>query len=601
VGDATPTPDSEPDWSLLPHDPVRFFGLAVDFDRKDLKRSYNRLLRLYKPEKHPAEFQQIRAAYEDLERRLRYGDTRAASGEANWASAEAPVSARPHDDVRDDDRDDERGADGSGSNRKEADSRRARLHGADAVVVEAIDLEALAARLESGGESLSGAYDALAKKQHKTPPDYYALALMGDATRPPEELLLLRWLLKGLESWPGDSALSQLVHGYLRTQAPSEVLPALLVMISKMITNDAFYRLTEGAWERLLRERPFAVFAKTLERCEANIAAGAAGDPAIGGRVAFYLFALRYASWKDTGDWKDRALEFVEEHFDQMPEHLVNDLDGLMIVREYLAHRAEFVAAHPLRARLDAVLEAAYTQDQLEIDRMMVDCQREVLASPEMVAEAFPAADSPACRAFYPLWAWISEDIASRLAPPVEEATDLRLWKGRTIEFLSDTKNAKSWLTRLWTAAAITKGVGYVVGAIVLFFLYFGIVVAIVLSAAEAIYGIARDGAGAAGVLLGIPIALIALRFSNRWLASAIEKRIWDPFSRWIATRNYHQLWRPRAFDFLRRSVLDFFAFRELVAQAAAEAPPDNRSWINHFIQQDFGLAVYSIAQRFRE
>ena len=35
----------KPDWQLLPHDPQGFFGLADGFDRKDLKRSYNRLLR----------------------------------------------------------------------------------------------------------------------------------------------------------------------------------------------------------------------------------------------------------------------------------------------------------------------------------------------------------------------------------------------------------------------------------------------------------------------------------------------------------------------------------------------------------------------------
>lgn len=565
--------EPQADWSRLPHDPAGFFALTAGYDRKDLKRSYNRLLRLYKPEKHPAEFQQIRAAYEDLERRLRYGEAREATGEANWKSTDSSVSPTHQEDAG----------------------------GGRAPVAEAIDLEALAARLESGDESLAAAYGSLSKKRRKTPPDFYALALMGDAKGSAKEQLLLRWLLQGLKEWPGDAAMSQLAYGYLRTQAPIETIPSLLVMVSKAISNDGFYRLTEGAWERLLREQPFAIFVKTLGRCEANVAEGVGGDPAIGGRVAFYLFALRHALWRDESDWKDRALEFVEEHFDQMPEQLVNDLDGLMIVREYIARRAEFVAAHPLRSRLDAVLEAAYTRDQLEVDRMMADCQREILASPETVAEAFPAAESAACQAFYPLWSWISVDIASRLAPPVEENLDLGLWKGRTIDFLADTKNARSWTTRLWTAAAVAKGIGYVLGAILMFFLFFGTVVAIVLSAAEAIYGIAGENAGIVAVLAGIAIAFIAVRFINPWLASVIERRFWDPFGRWIAANTYRQLWRPRAFDFLRRSVLDFFLFRDLVAQAAAEAPPDNRSWINHFIQQDFGLAVYSLAQRYQE
>ncbi len=59
----------EPDWNRLPHDPVGFFGLPDDFDRIALKRSYNALLKRYKPEKFPGEFQRIRMAYEQLDAR----------------------------------------------------------------------------------------------------------------------------------------------------------------------------------------------------------------------------------------------------------------------------------------------------------------------------------------------------------------------------------------------------------------------------------------------------------------------------------------------------------------------------------------------------
>jgi succinate dehydrogenase hydrophobic anchor subunit len=565
--------DNAPDWSLLPHEPARFFGLDSGFDRKDLKRSYNRLLRLYKPEKHPVEFQQIRAAYEDLERRLRYGEAREATGEANWKSTDTPVKVTHHGEASSDDK----------------------------PVAEAIDLEALATRLESGDESLAAAYDSLAKKRHKTPPDFYALALMGDAKGPAEEQLLLRWLLQGLKAWPGDSAMSQLVYGYLRTQAPIDAIPALLVMVSKVITNDGFYRLTEGAWERLLREQPFAIFVKTLERCEANVAEGAGGDPAIGGRVAFYLFALRHALWKDESDWKDRALEFVEEHFDQAPEHLVNDLDGLMIVREYLTHRAEFIAVHPLRARLDAVLEAAYTRDQLEVDRMMTECQREIMASPEAVAEAFPAIESAACQAFYPLWAWLSDDIAARLAPPVEDAKDFRLWKSRIIDFLAESKNKKSWSANLWSLASFGKYVLRIGCTLIVIVLTLLLSVGASVAITDVVTETAKDLAMGIGTIVAIVATAVVTLFFWKWFSVAFDRRFWGPFCRSMADRCYRRVWRPQALSFMQRSVLDFFTFRELVAQVAAEAPPDERTWMSHFIQQDFGLAVYSLAQRFRE
>ncbi|MDX1970316.1 MAG: J domain-containing protein, partial [Planctomycetaceae bacterium] len=62
---------SEPAWNCLPHDPQGFFGLPATFDRQDLKRQYNRLIKQFKPEKYPQEFQKIRAAYDALDQRLR--------------------------------------------------------------------------------------------------------------------------------------------------------------------------------------------------------------------------------------------------------------------------------------------------------------------------------------------------------------------------------------------------------------------------------------------------------------------------------------------------------------------------------------------------
>ncbi len=66
----TAAPD-EPNWSALPHEPQRFFELPEGFDRIDLRRKYSALIRRFKPEKFPEEFQRIRAAFEDLDQQLR--------------------------------------------------------------------------------------------------------------------------------------------------------------------------------------------------------------------------------------------------------------------------------------------------------------------------------------------------------------------------------------------------------------------------------------------------------------------------------------------------------------------------------------------------
>jgi len=61
----------DPQWDLLPDHPEQFFSLSGEYDVRDLKRSYNRLIKRFKPEKFPEEFQRIRAAYERLNDALR--------------------------------------------------------------------------------------------------------------------------------------------------------------------------------------------------------------------------------------------------------------------------------------------------------------------------------------------------------------------------------------------------------------------------------------------------------------------------------------------------------------------------------------------------
>lgn len=58
--------EAEPEFERLPQDPMGFFGLDADFDPKELRRRYTRLIRRYKPERDPEAFQKIRSAYETL-------------------------------------------------------------------------------------------------------------------------------------------------------------------------------------------------------------------------------------------------------------------------------------------------------------------------------------------------------------------------------------------------------------------------------------------------------------------------------------------------------------------------------------------------------
>ncbi len=61
-----PAPESDPDWNLLPNQPEKFFGLSAGWSETDLKSAYGKLIRRFKPDRSPDEFQKIRRAYETL-------------------------------------------------------------------------------------------------------------------------------------------------------------------------------------------------------------------------------------------------------------------------------------------------------------------------------------------------------------------------------------------------------------------------------------------------------------------------------------------------------------------------------------------------------
>ncbi|MEN9360280.1 MAG: hypothetical protein RL095_1815 [Verrucomicrobiota bacterium] len=58
----------EPDWSLACQDPRAFFGLGPGEGREEFRRRYAILIRQWRPDRNPREFQIIRQAYEAVER-----------------------------------------------------------------------------------------------------------------------------------------------------------------------------------------------------------------------------------------------------------------------------------------------------------------------------------------------------------------------------------------------------------------------------------------------------------------------------------------------------------------------------------------------------
>lgn len=74
-----PLPDNPAHW---PNDPNELLGVSFGVTPRELRRAYNRLIRIYKPEQFPEQFRRIREAYEYLLRIAEWYAPRAEAAEA---------------------------------------------------------------------------------------------------------------------------------------------------------------------------------------------------------------------------------------------------------------------------------------------------------------------------------------------------------------------------------------------------------------------------------------------------------------------------------------------------------------------------------------
>jgi hypothetical protein len=557
-----------PEWTLLPHDPRAFFGLADGFDRKDLKRAYNHLIRQFKPEKFPQEFQRIRAAYELLDNHLRYGSmlsTAEMAEQYTWQTDESAAKSA-------------RGRNGAGAG---ASSPTSPATGASDAAAAVLPLQV---RLRK--EPLPDLYRELAAKQHKLPYDFYALAVMSDIVQRKDGLQFVRWLLQGLAEHRRDQALLSLLYEYLRGPVPIEAAAGLLTAVSKTVRTDAFFALTEGLWRRLLRERPFAEFAATLRACESNLR-----DVAIDGRLAFTVELLKAAIWVADREWIDGAFALIEENFERIPPQVQYDLDVLDMLKKYVAGRPAMGTALPLRRRIDDALRAYFSGDEATRDRSVLECAVEISQRPEKLLEAFPMDSEEDYSNFYVLWTIVTGDVGERYAPEAP-ATDVKAWisRGRALYEGIEQSVKGSALYRKSAGAKF----GYWAGMSVLYLLagtvgvFVGILLLVVSGAGP------RDW-NAAVPLIAVATAMAVLGCAHYWWLAPR----WKAYCRLQERRWYADISRGELVAFLQRSRFTREELKELMFSADIRNLSLAQTTANYF-QQDYGLAIYAMALRFQ-
>lgn len=400
-----------PNWNLLPHNPQDFFGLEDQFDRKDLKRAYNRLLKKYKPERHPEEFKKLRSAFEDLEEQLRYGrsvEVRELHETYQWHS---PSTVN--------------------------DGPQAELKGPPPLTQQLTQ------------QPVKTVYAELSGQADKSPYDFYALALMSDLVQK-DKSMFFRWLATGLKGHPTDLGLSSLLRAHLASpNIPIQSLSQTLLTFSKVVNSDEFYFFTERAWKRLLRETNFATFQKTLAACESNLKSFA-----IQNRLTFYLTMLRVGIWKADPEWAQSTFDFLDENSIELGPFADYEMEFVRFLVRYKKEHASIIDSNATRKDIHEAIVAWCDLPSHESDPRILSVINRLGDNGKLILNAFPVAaptngpqDFSPTESMFMLWEYICNDVAERNGIVLEEENYEGFVK-RLYQLMKDLENDwdDSWL-----------------------------------------------------------------------------------------------------------------------------------------------------------
>lgn len=529
-------------FQLLPGDPLRFFDLPPKFDRDALRRAYGRWIRRYKPDRYPVEFQKIRAAYELLDARLRYGQPlERESNLIDWSANAATFG----EDNR---------------SRGEPTPERAAS-------------KSLAERLQT--EAAGDVYAALNRQPRKAPFDYYTLAVLADVVQTEDSALFAKWIMTGLKEFPNDPALQRLLQEFLGTDVATAKLPTWLSAVAQVIPNDRFYFVTEAAWDRLLREADFPLLRQTLAACESHLR-----DYRIAGKLAFYVHLLKAAVWRADRPWLAAAFRFVEENAQELKGHADFELEFASLAWQAAARGADFAQGNPVR---QAIIEALrvfccgnYAQGLQAVVRTQV-----LLASDSIgVMAAFPAMQEEAVPQILQLWQMVGQLVTYELGadePPVNPS----LLERSTLQLLKDMRaEVGPVVTRHVNFQRLVRagwggGIAFFPTLLLSGFLPIPALLAVVTL-----------------IVVGYSVAY-RLYLGDKWFDPWFQKQLFNHLK-----SAYNGVWRPRLFRHQYSVRTSSGEMIHALVRCARETHDDNwAGWIVEMLMSDTGFFVYAAAQ----
>lgn len=545
---------SDPDWSLLPREPERFFGLESGFDRKQLKRAYNERIRVFKPEKFPDEFQTIRSAFEQLDNQLRYGQT----------SEQFMVSFPSNSD---------QGYEWSSST------------GSSMEAQSASKPPTLQSRLKT--EQPVEVFQWLKKTENKSPYEYFAVAALSDVVKK-DPALYFQWLLTGLRDHPNDPGLIELVREFLLRSHADADLVSLVAATSKVVNSDRFYYLTEKAWLGLLGRIEFAKFKTLLSRCESrlNIHSNHA-------QIVFYCELLKASILIADESWVNEKFDLLQSSsLDDHPflDHELSLLDALIAYRQQ--HQAQHQTQHrcAVRDRIHVAIKSYFTLDEAQGDAAIIDCQTYFVENAQSLLDAFAWGQETASPMVM-LWMYINHDVTDRhefsVGTEVDERSTLKQFKSRVRDFLNDLDSSIAF-----DGIYLMKFMGYQYGiGVVAFSLPFlAMLPLIAFLEVSLVLG--------CGVAAGVAMFIVTNYFIYpRWIESHFVDMV-----RKAVLKDYRRWWRGRFVQLFDATHATMDQMLPVVHDVLTHHAHFSGAitWTPQLLNEDVGLLLYALAVPYR-
>lgn len=383
-----------PDWNQLPGNPAGFFGFHGPFDQKELKRRYNQLIKRFKPEKSPDEFQRIRAAYEMLEQRLRqqflwgFHVQQVQQFQPNEEPEPEPETKQPV---------------------------RAELPSSadDYEIVYQAQPQSQTSRPRRLAERVRESDPAtllleLNEKPNRTDEEQLLLTFLQDATEPETSFEFLDGLLSAVKSGHDDQALV-LLQEYLQTDEARGRCQEFLERIFIALPNDDVFSLTQPLWDELQSRVRFTTFLEVWHSCVRHIHHHQFG------RVLFEVRLLRRMMFYAPIDWTTVQLAKLAHGDIGWPESLDSQIYLLERLVEYMRDRSKFLRkGNKLRAKLDAVIQA-YCVEASDFERRFLELNNEFRQDFSALSAAFPARN-PIVAKVWNTWALICDQLTSEIS-----------------------------------------------------------------------------------------------------------------------------------------------------------------------------------------